>query len=440
LNLRGSVANEAALPTTDNVVGDGWISEDTGHLWVWNGDDWVDAGNITGPAGADGADGIDGIDGASAYEVAVANGFVGTEAAWLESLIGPQGETGATGATGPQGPAGADGVDGVDGTDGVGVPAGGTTGQVLAKSSDTDYATAWTNVEALPSQTGNAGELLVTDGTSASWSNTVVANSNSNPAFIVRALSGQINNLVEYKNSSGASLGGIGAQGQLYVTGTSANSTQVIIKGASGQTANLQEWQDSTGTVKSYIASTGTFFPGTSGSYISSGGHAGFYGSINATTLEVKASSGQTQPIQNWMNSSGTSLASVDSAGNLTAIPATPAVASSAKNVGYVGMPQINNPSSPYTLSASDAGKHIYMTTTGRTVTIPANSSVPLEVGATVVIINGAGVTTTISINTDTLYLAGAGTTGSRTLAEFGMATAVKITSTSWIISGNGLS
>lgn len=51
-------------------------------------------------------------DGASAYEVAVANGFEGTEAEWLESLIGPQGATGATGATGK------DGADGKDGTDG----------------------------------------------------------------------------------------------------------------------------------------------------------------------------------------------------------------------------------------------------------------------------------------------------------------------------------
>lgn len=112
----------------------------------------------------------------------------------------------------------------------------------------------------------------------------------------------------------------------------------------------------------------------------------------------------------------------------------------SATQAGYVGMPQVTNPSSPYTLSLSDAGKHIYMTTTGRTITIPANSSVAFDEGTTIVIINGSGVTTTISINTDTLYLAGAGTTGSRTLAAFGMATAVKISSTAWIISGTGLS
>lgn len=50
---------------------------------------------------------------------------------------GPAGPTGATGATGATGPAGADGADG------VGVPAGGTTGQILKKASNTDYDTEW---------------------------------------------------------------------------------------------------------------------------------------------------------------------------------------------------------------------------------------------------------------------------------------------------------
>jgi hypothetical protein len=46
--------------------------------------------------------GIPGADGASAYEIAVANGFVGTEAAWLASLQGAPGADGVacTGADG----------------------------------------------------------------------------------------------------------------------------------------------------------------------------------------------------------------------------------------------------------------------------------------------------------------------------------------------------
>src|SRR5262252_9787224 len=45
-----------------------------------------------------------------------------------------------SGPPGPQGPAGPAGPSGAPG---VGVPAGGTTGQVLTKSSATDYATVW---------------------------------------------------------------------------------------------------------------------------------------------------------------------------------------------------------------------------------------------------------------------------------------------------------
>jgi hypothetical protein len=37
------------------------------------------------------------------------------------------------------------------------------------------------------------------------------------------------------------------------------------------------------------------------------------------------------------------------------------------------------------------------------------------------------------------MYLGGTGTTGSRTLAAFGMATAVKVTATTWFINGTGL-
>ena len=59
-----------------------------------------------GPPGADGQDGApgaDGADGASAYEVALANGFVGTEAEWLASLVGPEGPAGQDGAPGDKG-------------------------------------------------------------------------------------------------------------------------------------------------------------------------------------------------------------------------------------------------------------------------------------------------------------------------------------------------
>jgi len=103
-----------------------------------------------------------------------------------------------------------------------------------------------------------------------------------------------------------------------------------------------------------------------------------------------------------------------------------------------MGMPQNTNPGT-YTITAADNGKHLYYTTTAQTVTIPANGTLALPIGFSFVIVNAAAVSTSIAITTDTLLLAGVGTTGTRTLAAYGMATALKITSTSWIISGNGL-
>ena len=111
-------------------------------------------------------------------------------------------------------------------------------------------------------------------------------------------------------------------------------------------------------------------------------------------------------------------------------------------SVGYLNVPQ-NSQSTAYTAVLADAGKHLLhpsADTTARTFTIPANSSVAYPIGTALTFINqnGAGVIT-IAITTDTMRLAGAGTTGSRTLATNGIATAVKLTSTEWIISGTGL-
>jgi hypothetical protein len=111
-----------------------------------------------------------------------------------------------------------------------------------------------------------------------------------------------------------------------------------------------------------------------------------------------------------------------------------------AKTTGYVGIPQVVLSSGNLTLSKAHAGKHIYVTGSGQTITIPANSLVPFEIGSGIVIINSSSVTTFINIqSTDTLRLASSGNLGQRTIGPWGIATIVKITSTSWIITGNGV-
>lgn len=77
---------------------------------------------------------------------------------------------------------------------------------------------------------------------------------------------------------------------------------------------------------------------------------------------------------------------------------------------------------------------------TARTVTIPANASVPLPMGTAITIRNKVGASSVnIAITTDTMYLAGGSGTGPRTLAAGGIATIIKDASNEWVISGSGL-
>ena len=78
-------------------------------------------------------------EGASGWSTAIP--FQGEQG--VQGPTGPQGETGATGPQGPQGIQGPTGPAGADGADGEGVPTGGTTGQVLAKASGSNYDTEW---------------------------------------------------------------------------------------------------------------------------------------------------------------------------------------------------------------------------------------------------------------------------------------------------------
>ena len=58
-------------------------------------------------------------DGLSAYEIAVKNGFVGSESEWIESLKGKDGIDGENGINGIDGKDGVNGKDGIDGSNGT---------------------------------------------------------------------------------------------------------------------------------------------------------------------------------------------------------------------------------------------------------------------------------------------------------------------------------
>lgn len=117
------------------------------------------------------------------------------------------------------------------------------------------------------------------------------------------------------------------------------------------------------------------------------------------------------------------------------------AVVDSVNITGYMGIPQ-NIQNGNYNIVLADAGKQIYHPAgqAAATYTIPANSNVAFTTGTAITIVNGSVNNVSIAITTDTMTLANSATTGTRTLTANGVATCVKVTSTSWIISGAGLS
>lgn len=107
-------------------------------------------------------------------------------------------------------------------------------------------------------------------------------------------------------------------------------------------------------------------------------------------------------------------------------------------NIGYLESP-INSQSDNYTCVLADSGKTILETGASKTVTIPANGSVAYAVGTCLsgIFTNATG--GSVAITTDTMTLANSTTTGTRTVAQNGRWTAQKMTSTTWLISGVGI-
>lgn len=110
--------------------------------------------------GTDGAAGRDGVNGASAYEIAVQHGYSGSETAWLESLNGAdgaKGDTGATGAKGEKGDKGDPGATGAAGKDGA---AGKSAYQIAVASGFDGTEQAW--LASLKGEKGDKGDTGAT--------------------------------------------------------------------------------------------------------------------------------------------------------------------------------------------------------------------------------------------------------------------------------------
>lgn len=219
---------------------------------------------------------------------------------------------------------------------------------------------------------------------------------------------------------------------------TTATTATNLAGGATGSIA----YQSAAGTT-TFLADVAT------GNAVISGGVgvAPSYGKIGLTT-HVSG----TLPVANGGTGVTTSTGSGNSVRSTSPTLVTPVLGTPSSGtlsnctvdgtnkVGYLNIPQ-NAQTGSYTLVLGDAGKHIYHASGAgaATYTIPANSSVAYTIGTAVSFINLSTTAISIAITTDTMYLSSAGTTGTRSLAQYGTATAVKITSTAWIITGSGL-
>ena len=271
-------------------------------------------------------------------------------------------------------------------------------------------------------------------------------------------------------NGTVTSVGGTGTVNGITLTGTVTSSGNLTLGGtlsnvdlATQVTGNLPVTNLNSGT----SASATTFWRGD-GSWATPTGGSGTVTSVAATVpsfLSVTGSpittsgtlaitlSGTALPVVNG----GTGVTTSTGSGNVvlstspsltTPVLGTPTsgtlsncTVDGTDAVGFRNVP-VNSQSAAYTLVLADSGKtilHPSSDANARTFTIPSNASVAYPIGTVITFINMTSQVVTIAINTDTMNLSPAGTTGSRSLAQYGSATALKITSTNWLISGSGL-
>ena len=303
-----------------------------------------------------------------------------------------------------------------------------TSAQIISALGYTPYSAAnptgyVTSVQAaVADQTGNSGKFLTTNGTATSWATIPTLNQNTTGSAATLTTPRAING-VNFDGSAAITV--TAAAGTL--SGTILNATVVSSSLTSVGTIATGVWNGT--VITGQYGGTGV---ANTGKTITLGGNLTTSGAF-ATTLTATATTSVTLPTTGTL----ATLDGTETLSNKTAGIAT--TSSTASSLGYLGIPQ-SGTATTATLAIGDAGKHIYVTTAGQTITIPANASVAYPIGTTIGFIAGPSATTvTIAITSDTMYLGGTGTTGSRTLAAHGMATAVKVAATTWYISGNGL-
>lgn len=88
LSILDQLTTESELPPTGEP-GNAYTVNGDLYVWSENSSQWINVGNIKGEKGENGL---------NAYQIALVDGFVGTESEWLQSLKGERGEKGENGS------------------------------------------------------------------------------------------------------------------------------------------------------------------------------------------------------------------------------------------------------------------------------------------------------------------------------------------------------
>lgn len=224
--------------------------------------------------------------------------------------------------------------------------------------------------------------------------------------------------------SAGVNTGNTFTMRVIGATGAGFSSGLYIQAGTNGADSSLLI-RDATG-VNNYMSITGqgevVVGPAISGRSLSVNTPAGTFGFYVAPPASGTAATARIDCI-----AGATALQIMDEAGLV-------------QDAGYRGVPQ-NSQAGNYAIVLADRGKSLYKPSgAASTMTIPANASVAFPIGTTLTFVNdSAAGGLLVAITTDVLAFSPSGATGTRTIAQFGMATAIKVTATRWIISGSGI-
>lgn len=345
-----------------------------------------------GNAGPSGDPGADGIDGASAYEIALANGYVGTQSQWLASLIG---------ATGPAGAPGAPGAAGADGADGA------SAYQIAVANGFVGTESAW--LASLEGAQGPAGAPA----------------SEAAPVFVrVQQTSGQ-------SYSSGANTV-VAYQSAVEDTDSmwdAANNRIVIGAAAHGKVAVLTvQHQDSAdGTTASELYIERSQNSGSTWSRVAQSASGGIdhFGIFHATAV-LRVANGEMFRVRRFAGEAKTSIG--DSRCSFTFCTLYATYGASANTVN-------TQTGTAYTLATAD--RIVEMNNaSANAVTVPAEASVNIEVGVPISITQlGAGATKVKGA--PGVYINGI-SEGEVTLSgQFAAVSLYKRSSNFWIVQGN---